>query len=1049
MMSWIVRSSLKFRFIIVAAAAVMMVAGAGQLRHSKIDVFPEFAPPKVEIQTMTLGLTASETEELVTVPMEHALNGVPHLDTLRSKSVPQLSSIVLIFDQGTDLLSARQVVAERMATVAKTLPTWAAPPVMIQPLSSTSRVMKIGLSSASLNRIQMSTLAYWKIRARLLRVPGVANVPIWGEQLEQLQVQVHPERLQANGVTLDRVMNVTADSLDAGLLKFSEGGFIGTGGSIETPNQRFNVRHNLAIRTPDDLAQVPVATTAAGAPLLLRDVADVKIDHQPLIGDAVINGGPGLMLIVEKLPWANTVDVTRGVEDAIRELQPGLPGMEIDTTIFRPASFVEQAIGNLTEALLLGSLLVVVVLALFLFSWRSALISLITIPLSLTASALVLHLRGATINTMVLAGFIIALGAVVDDAIVDTENIVRRLREHRRAPDGHSTARVIFDASLEVRGAVVFASMIEALALLPVFFLSGLTGSFFRPLAFSYALAVLVSMLVALITTPALSLILLKNARLERRESPLVGWLQRIYVRVLRPVVRAPLAAYLTVAVIVVLGIGIFPRLGQELLPEFKERDFLMHWVTKPDTSQIEETRISTAAAKELQAIPGVRNFGAHIGQAFLMDEVVGVNFGENWISVDPDADYDKTVARVQEVVDGYPGLRRDVQTYLKERIKEVLTGGSSETIVVRIFGDDLEKLRESGEKVKEAIASVDGTVEENVELQADVPQVVVEVDLAAAESYGLKPGDVRRAAATFVASEEVGDIYQDGKAYDVHVWSTPEARNDVTAVRALPIDTPDGRVVRLDQVADVNVKPTPNEIHHQDVARTIEVGTNVRGRDLGSVAHEVEERLEKVDLPLGFRTEVEGEYQERQESNRRLFFWGIVAAAGIFFLLVTSFKSVRLALLSFFTLPMALVGGLLAAYFFGSGIISLGSLVGFFTILGVVARNGIMQISHFQHLEEHEGETFGPELVLRGAKERLSPILMTALCSGLALVPLLAVGSVPGQEIEYPMAIVIVGGLVTATLLNLFVVPSLYLQFAKRRPPVDPSPAETVGSGT
>ncbi len=1034
MLSWIVRSSLKFRYIIVAAAVVMMVAGVGQLRHSKIDVFPEFAPPKVEIQTITLGLTASETEELVTVPMEQALNGVPGLDTMKSKSVPQLSSIVLIFKPGTDVLTARQEVDERMATVAKTLPTWAAPPVMIQPLSSTSRVMKIGISSEKLNRIQLSTLSYWKIRARLLRVPGVANVPIWGEQLEQLQVQVHPERLEPNGVTLEQVMNVTADSLDAGLLKFSDGGFIGTGGAVDTPTQRLNVRHTLAIRGPDDLARVPVAERPDGSPLVLGDLADVKIDHQPLVGDAVINGGEGLMLIVEKLPWANTVDVTKGVEDAIDELAPGLPNVDVDTTIFRPASFVELAIDNLTDALVLGSLFVVFVLVLFLYSWRSALISLVTIPISLIASMLVLHWRGTTINTMVLAGFIIALGAVVDDAIVDTENIVRRLREYRRAPDHRSVAKVIYDASIEVRGAVVYASMIEALALLPIFFLTGLTGSFFRPLAMSYALAVIVSMLVALVTTPALSMILLKNASLDRRESPIVDWLQRAYMRLLRPVVRAPRAAYFTVALIVGLGAIAVPRVGQELLPDFKERDFLMHFVTKPDTSVEEETRITVASAKELQKIPGVRNFGAHIGQAFLMDEVVGVNFGENWISIDSDVDYDETVARVQATVDGYPGLRRDVQTYLKERIKEVLTHGSSESIVVRIFGDDLEKLREAGEDVREAIATVPGTVEETVELQAAVPQLQVEVRLDEAERLGLTPGDVRRMAATYVASEEVGDIFRDGKAFDVHVWSTPESRNSVSAIRALPIDTPSGETVRLDAVADVNIKETPNEIHHQDVARTIEVGANIRGRDLGSVAQDVEKKLESVNLPLGFRTEVEGEYKERQESNRRLLTWGIVAAIGIFFLLLTSMKSARLALLSFFTLPMALVGGLLAAWWFGSGIISLGSLVGFFTILGVVARNGIMQISHFQHLEEHEGETFGPDLVLRGAKERVSPIMMTALCSAFALIPLLAAGSVPGQEIEYPMAIVIVGGLVTSTLLNLFVVPSLYLQFAKSR---------------
>lgn len=1036
MMSWIVRSSLKFRFIVVALAAACLIIGATQLPRSKVDVFPEFAPPKVEVQTPAIGLTASEVEELVTVQLEQGLNGVPGLDVLRSKSVPQYSQIEMIFKPGVDLLEARRVVEERLAEVGPTLPTWSSPPFMIQPLSATSRVLKVGLRSDSLSTIDMSMIAYWKIRARLLRVPGVANVPIWGERLQMLQVQLDPPRMQANNVTLDEVMGVTADSLDAGLLRFSDGGWIGTGGMVETPNQRLSVQHELSIRTPDDLARVPIGTRKAadGSPLVLADVADVKIDHQPLIGDAVINGGPGLMLIVEKLPWANTLDVTEGVEAALREMRPGLPGLEIDSTIFRPASFVELSIDNLSEALLLGSLLVVLVLALFLFSWRSALISLITIPLSLTASALVLFWRGTTINTMVLAGFVIALGAVVDDAIVDTENIVRRLRQHRAVPDERSTARVIFDASLEVRGAVVYASMIEALALLPVFFLTGLTGAFFRPLALSYALAVLVSMLVALVTTPALSYILLRKASLGRRESPIVGWLQHRYERVLVRIIGVPRRAYAAVALLVLLGVGVVPRLGQELLPDFKERDFLMHWVTKPDTSQPEEVRITTVSARELQAIPGVRNFGSHMGQALLADEPYGIYFGENWISVDKDVDYDKTRAKIQEVVDGYPGIRRDVQTYLKERIREVLTG-SSEAIVVNIFGDDLATLRTTADRVKKMMGGVEGVIEENVELQDPVPQVEVTVKLDQAERYGLKPGDVRRAAATFVTGEEVGDIFRDGKAYDVQVWSTPQTRNSLTAVEQLPIDTASGTVVRLRDVADVTIRPRPASIQRQQVSRTIEVGANVRGRSLDEVAGDIEDRLEKMELPLGYRAEVSGEYTERREADRRLLLYGGLAAIGIFFLLITSFRSGRLAALSFFTLPMALVGGVLAAYVFGNGIISLGSLVGFFTILGIVARNGIMQISHFQHLEEHEGETFGPALVVRGARERLAPILMTALTTGLALVPLLVTGNIPGQEIEFPMAIVIVGGLVTSTVLNLFVVPSLYLRFGRRRP--------------
>jgi CzcA family heavy metal efflux pump len=1034
MMRWVVGSSLKFRFLVVAVAAAMVLLGAGQLGQLPVDVFPEFAPPRVEIQTACVGLSASEVEALVTTPIEETLNGLPGLDTLRSKSVEQLSSIELIFERGTDLLEARQVVQERLATVVPTLPTWAAPPIIMQPLSATSRVMKIGLSSDTLSTIDMSMISYWKLRARLLRVPGVANVAIWGERLHMLQVQVDPERLKRHQVSLDDVMEVTADALDAGILRYSDGAVIGTGGFIDTPNQRLGVRHVLPIATPDDLAKVTI-TQRDGKALRLGDVADVVVDHQPLIGDAVINGGPGLMLIVEKLPWGNTLEVTRGVEAAIDELRPGLPGMEIDTTIFRPATFVETAIHNLSRALLLGSLLVILILVLFLYNWRAALISAVAIPLSLLAAGYVLYLREATINTMILAGLVISVGVVVDDAIIDVENIVRRLRQHRLASGDRSlaaTSQIVLSSSLEVRSAIVYATLIDVVAVTPVFFMEGLTGAFFRPLALSYALAVLASMVVALTVTPALSLLLLHRAPLERRQSPLVRWLQRGYAAVLGRVMRSPRPAMALVVVVVLLGLGVLPALGQSLLPDFKERDFLMHWVTAPGTSHPEEVRITTAASKELRAIPGVRNFGAHIGQALAADEVVGIDFGENWISVDPKVDYDQTLARVQEVVEGYPGLRRDVQTYLKERIREVLTGGG-EAIIVRLSGPDLQVLRDKAEEIRQAIAGVDGIVEDHVDLQKDIPQVDVQVDLAKARQHGIKPGDVRRAAATLMAGEEVGDIFRGGKAYDIQVWSRPEVRRSLSDIRDLLLDTPGGGHVRLAEVADVAITPTPNAIEREAGTRKIDVGANVRDRDLGAVIGDVEDRLDAVELPLGYSYELLGEFAERQAATQRLRGYAVAAAVGVLLLLVLAFRSWRLGLMAFLALPMALVGGLIGAYL-GGGVISLGSLVGFFTVLGIVARNGIMLITHCQHLEREEGVPFGPALVLRGATERLSPILMTALATALALVPLAVAGDLPGHEIEYPMAVVILGGLVTATLLNLFIVPSLYLRFGRGR---------------
>jgi CzcA family heavy metal efflux pump len=994
-----------------------------------------------------VGLSTSDVEQLVTVPLEAAMNGIQGLDDMRSKSVPQLSSIELLFKPGTDLLRARQLVQERVATVSPSLPTWAAPPVMLAPVSATGRAMQIGMTSKDHSLIEMSMTAYWTIRARLLRVPGVANVAIWNERLQLMTVQAQPSRMQARGVSLDQVMQTTADAVDSGLLKFSTGAVIGTGGTIETPNQRIGIRNVLPIVTPADLARVPVTRTPSG-PVRLGDVAVVTETHQPLIGDAIIDGRPGLLLVVEKLPWANSLQMTAGVEQALKDLQPGLPGVRFDTKVFQQAGFVKLAIANLTQALVLGFILVVVILALFLFEWRVALISLLTIPLSLVATMLVLYWRGATINTMTLAGLVIALGAVVDDAIIDVENITRRLREERLHGGGRSTATVILSACLEVRSPIVYATLIIVAASIPVFLLVGLTGAFFRPLALSYTLAIAASMVVALTVTPALALLLLRGARIERRTSPLVTWLQRVYTAGLSRIIVRPVAAYATFAVITILGIAVYPQLGQSLFPGFKERDFLIHWVSPPGTSATEMERSTTRISRELLAIPGVESAGAHIGQALLGEEVAGVNLGEIWVSLAPQADYTTTLDRIKSVTHGYPGLFREVQTYLDERISEVLTGGK-EPIVVRTYGEDLKTLRAKSDQILRLVSSVRGVVDAHRDISSDVPQAEVTVNLAKAEQYGLKPGDVRRDAATLVAGEEVGDIFRAGKAYDTVVWSPPQTRHSFSDIGNLPIDLPSGGHIRLGAVATVALRPNPNAIDRQGDSRYLDVGAAVAGRDLGSVVSDIENKLESVRLDRGYHVELLGEYKERQTAQSRLLVSAIIAGVLILLLLQASFRRWRLAVLTFLTLPMALVGGVLAAWLAG-GIISLGSLVGFFTVFGIAARNGILLINHCQHLEEQEGMEFGPALVLRGARERLSPILMTSLATGLALVPLVVLGSRPGHEIEHPLAVVILGGLFTSTLLNLFVVPSLYLRFGHgRRGSAAPLPASQGTGGS
>jgi CzcA family heavy metal efflux pump len=892
--------------------------------------------------------------------------------------------------------------------------------------------MKIGITSDSLSQIELSTIAYWKIRQRLLRVPGVANVAIWGERLPQQHVQVDPKKLAANGITVEQVMDTTADTLDSNLLQYTSGAVVGKGGFIETADgKRLNIRNVLPIDKAPDLANV-VLERRNGRTLHLGDVATLIEDPGPLIGDAVINNGPGLMLVVQKFPGANTLDLTHGVEDALEKMKPGLPGMTIDTTIFRPASFIETAIHNLTGALLIGCLLVVLILAAFLFEWRTAVISLVAIPLSLIAAVLVLDAQETTINVMILAGLVVAVGVVVDDAIIGVENITRRLRQHRADPDGRSVSRVILDATLEVRSAITYATLIILVAVIPVTLLGGLSGSFFQPLVIAYALAVLVSMAVALTVTPALCLLLLRNAPMKR-ESPLLRGLKGGYGALLSRVIKTPRPALAVAAACVLAGLLVYPTLGSSLLPNFKERDFLMHWLTKPGTSQPEETRISTRACIDLRKIDGVRNCGSHIGQAFAADEVYGVDFGENWISVSDKVDYDKTLAEVQKTVDSYPGLYRDVQTYLRERVKEVLTG-TSNSIVVRLFGPDQAVLRDKADVIAKEIGKIDGVVDAHADLQEDLSHIQVEVDLAAARRYGIKPGDIRRQAATLVAGEEVGDIFRGGRAYDVMVSSTPETRNSVTSMMNLPIDVEGGRHVKLSEVADVRIAPTPNAVKREQASRRLDVGADVApGKDLASIVASVEDRVEEIALPAEYHAEVLGESTELNAAQGKLGTYGLIAAIVIFLLLQAVFSSFRLALLVFLTLPMALVGGVLAAKVSG-GVLSLGSLVGFLTVFGICARNGILMVSHFQHLERHEGMTFGPALVLRGAKERLAPILMTAMATGLAIVPLVLAGTKPGHEIEHPMAVVILGGLVTSTLLNLLVVPSLYLRFGRSK---------------
>jgi CzcA family heavy metal efflux pump len=1030
-MRWILELSLNFRLMVVALAAGLLLAGISQLRAMPVDVLPEFDPPYVEVQTEALGLSAKEVEQLITVPLEQdLLNGVAWIESMRSESVPGLSSIVLTFKPGTDLYRARQMVGERL-TQAFALPHVSKPPTMMQPMSSTSRVLLVGLSSNSVSPIDLSVLARWTVGPRLMGVPGVSSVAIWGQRDRQLQVQVDPQRLHDQKVSLLQVMETTGNAMWVSSLSWVEASTPGTGGFIETNSQRLGIRHVFPITSANDLAQVPVEGTL----YRLGDVATVVEDHQPLIGDAVGNGTADLLLVVEKLPGANTLAVTRGVEKALAAMQPGLPGVEINSSIYRPASYIEQAIDNVSRSLLLGYFLVALVLGLFLFEWRSVLISLVAIPLSLVAGTLVLQLRGASMNAMVMAGLAVAIGVIIHDAIVGVDCVARRLRERRAEDRAHSTASIVLHASLEARNPLLYATLIILLAVLPVLFIGGAAGAFFLPLVLSYALSVLASMLVALVVTPAVCLLVLSREPAERRASPLAAWIQRGYSALLAPALRTPRLALIAVSALAVIGLLALPFLRPSLMPTFRERDLLVHLDAAPGISQPEMNRIVARASSELRTIPGVRNVGAHVGRAVLSDKVTHVHSSDLWVSIDQSAAYESTVAAVQDVIDGYPGLGQSVRGYLQERSGNVAPPPASD-ITVRVFGENPDTLRTAATDVLRAMTEVNGVVDAQVILPVEQPTLDIQVDLATAQRYGLKPGDVRRAAATLVAGVQVGNLFDAQKVFDVVVWGTPEVRSSLNSLRDLLLDSPTGTPVRLGDVARTQIVPAPSRIQHDAARSFLDVRAQVRGRAVDAVASDVEQRIQRIRFPLEYHAEVLADYADRQAAQNRLMAIAAAAVLGIFLLFQAAFGSWRLAALAVVLVPSAAVGGLVVALAAGSTI-SLGSLIGLLAVSAIAARNTVVQVKRYQQLERDDDERFGPEMIRHGAHEQVMPALATAVATGLVFAPFAVMGDLPGFEVVRPMAGVVLGGLITSTFLSLFAMPGLYLLFGSSPEPV------------
>ena len=1027
MLHWIISSSLRLRTVMIALAAVMLVVGIWRMRNMPLDVVPEFSPLSLEVQTEALGLSTSEVESLITVPLEaDLLNGVPWLQSIESESITGLSSIEMFFAPGTNLMHARQMVQERL-TQAHALPNVSTPPVLLQPVSSASRIMNIGLTSKTVSLIEMSVQARWNIVPRLVGVPGVANVSVWGQRNRQVQVQVDPAKLRAKGVSLEQIVKTAGEAVWASPLTYLTSSTPGAGGFIDTPNQRLGVRHISPTSSPETFAKVPVAGTSVP----LQDVATVVEDSQPLIGSALFKDGPGLMLVVEKFPGANTLEVTRAIEAALRELSPGMKGIEVDATIYRPASFIERATKNLATGLVAAYVLVVLALGALLGSWRAALVAAVVIPSSVLAAAWVFHLRGENIDMMIIAGLMLAVAVIVDDAILDVDNIAHRLRQARTDGAGHSSLDVITRAAIEVRGPMLFATAIIVLAVVPVLFMQGLSAAFFQPLIWSYILAVLASLAVALVLTPALSLLLLANAPLpERSASPLMGRLQAGSARMGSGVLSSPVAALVLAALGVVVGALVWVNSEHSLIPSFKETDVVIEIQGASGSSLPAMNRVTASVMKDLRAVKGVRNVAAHVGRAVLSHEVSDVNAAEIWVSIDPQADYDDTLEALQKTAEAYPGIRAEVNTFLSKRMRETLTGGD-ETVSVRVYGHDQEIIRGKAEEIRELMSKIEGIKNPQIEVQTEKTTIEVKVDLARAGVYGLKPGDVRRAASSLVSGITVGALFQDQKVFDVVVLGSPGIRANLSDMRNLMIDSDTKGQVRLADVADVRTIASPGVIRRQGVSRRIDIDAEVKDKDVGSVSREVARRIKDVAFPFEYHAQVRGEHFAQRAALGPLYSYMAAAALLGFLILQAALGGWRLALLAIAGVPVALLGCFVAVVLSG-GDFTLGSVLGFVTVLGLAVRNGIALVRHFQALEL-QGEPFGAALVQRGVRERFAAIVASALTIAALMLPFVVLGDVAGLEIVHATAVVVLGGLVTTLLLTLVCVPALYLRFGAR----------------
>jgi Cu/Ag efflux pump CusA len=1046
---------MKFRLLILAAAIGLMAFGIVQLRDARLDVLPEFSPPYAEVQTEALGLSAEEVEQLITVPLEaDLLNGVEGIDVIRSESLPGLSSVVMVFQSGTDVYQARQLIEERLAQ-AHALPNVSKPPTLLQPLSSANRVLMIGMSTTELTPIEQSVIARWTVRPRLMGVPGVANVSIWGLRDQQLQVQVDPATLGDRKVTLNQVINTAGNAQVVSPLTFLEASTPGTGGFVETPQQRLQVRHLLEkIADPNELAKVPIEGTSGA--LKLGDVADIKVDHQPLIGDAVVNGKPGLILVVEKFPGVSTTQVTRDVQQALETLRPGLSGIETDTSWFAPADYVAAAKSNLGLAVALGAGLLLLALAAMRFHWRAAIVGVITVPLSVITAALIVNLLGYGLNALVVAGLAAAVAIVVDEAITPGNAVVQRLRGRRASPDAEPTWVGIQQALAAVHRPLIYAGIIAVLAILPVAVLEGRPGAFFTPMVLAYAIAVIAALIIGVTVAPALSSLVF--ARWEPRDAPERGPVPRLGARYRSAVQRfsgSLRPALVVAAACGLLAVAILPFVHTALTPTFQDRNVVVRLQGQPDVSSEAMSQRAADLGNTIRALPGITGVGATVGRAVTGDRVVNVNSSDVWVSIAPDADYKTTLAAVENAARQVPGATAEVVPYSTQEMRDVgslhtgantVTGsgldvltGLNTPLAVRVYGQDSKILAAEAAKLQQMMTTIDGVANPRVEGAATQPTIEIEVDLDKAQKVGISPGDVRRAEATVLQGIQVGSVFEEQKVFDVIVKGTPATRRSVADVQSMLIDVPGGGHVRLGDVADVRVVQTAPVIRRDAVSRRVDVVADLAGRSSSDVVADLEKQLATMSFPIEYHAEVIAKTTAEEIGIGRAVGFAIAAAVAALLLFQAAFNSWRLALVATAALPLSLTGGLVAGLFSGLTF-GLGSLLGLLAILGLAARYITTMLSSIQG--EHRIRTDDDaDTVYDRARESFGSMIISGIAIAALVLPIVILGPRPGLEIVQPLAVVLLGGVVSSLIVALFLLPSAYLHLIPPR--ADEAPQE------